>query len=729
MRKKLAGILVLAGTLLCTTCQNPVMEEVEGRLYYSVRVFPAPKNGTLRLSQYRSPGREYVTIFVNPDPGYQLKQNSIIAQPEISGGNPSQVSMRNGKPQVEITANMAVTAIFEPNTVPNTWTVSVDNAISNGFISAYPLTASTGSVIQFTLYPDPGYDLAPGTLTVNGTPVSETLPYTCVMGTENITVSARFEEKDYSGLKASAKKYLDAGNYDTAASFYEEAYKKNSGDPETILYTVFAKLGKLLLDNDVRSVLASMNMAAIPNTLDDWVCDSDWTGSSPWYQTWMGVSYDTAAANKNPPAYADVQFETEDAVLPQLNTRLSGFVGQFGDYPLAQGTNPDTRQKFNNLVFWILLSKNTDGFNGLLERINRYVFGEKFEAIAAIAESFPAGEKVLLNRRLKERFDLDEIYGPGDTFIGKEELDFIFANLRAIKAAAAYLSVYDWTINLRPWLTSLLEPDDGLDQILNKIFAQASANDVHKAYWADSPAVATILPFKNNFLNVRYSSYLNKSRRDLSRALAMAKSSMDYWLDPALSNFTPEARGKYQWAKDGISAAKAALDSNGVFYFPKKLPRPDSASVWPGEAAADYGINVAQFFTPGAFTLTNLFTTEWGGRVPSIFKIEWYEDGDAMFAPVFTGNYTLVTVPIPESDGDENVAGTGNSSPRGLYTFEVNTTYLKKLFPKGFSQFPDKALLSDVFPTIPLWPTRPTYFQGGRTSQAARNLYYYYHWR
>jgi hypothetical protein len=75
------------------------------------------------------------------------------------------------------------------------------------------------------------------------------------------------------------------------------------------------------------------------------------------------------------------------------------------------------------------------------------------------------------------------------------------------------------------------------------------------------------------------------------------------------------------------------------------------------------------------------------------------------------------------------VAGTGNEAPRGIYTFEVNTGYLKQLFPKGFAQYGERALLSEVFRAIPLWPARPSYFMGGRANLSARDLYYYYHWK
>jgi hypothetical protein len=237
--------------------------------------------------------------------------------------------------------------------------------------------------------------------------------------------------------------------------------------------------------------------------------------------------------------------------------------------------------------------------------------------------------------------------------------------------------------------------------------------------------VLNILPFRNNFLTVRNASAMSKAKADLSVALNMANASMSYWYG-AGGTFTAEAKTNHQWAKDALSTAKSAFDSSGVFYFPKNLPESEAGSVWPNQTTADYGVNLAQFFTPGAFTLPNLFTTELGGRAPSLYKIKWYTDRDNGYTAVITDEHTLVSAPIEGTGGEQNVVGTNNSA-YGLYSLEVNTAHLKAIFPTGFSEFGDRALLYKVFPTIPLWPSRPTYFMG--TNNVAKNLYQYYHWR
>ncbi|GHV28592.1 hypothetical protein AGMMS4952_12670 [Spirochaetia bacterium] len=708
------------------------MQQIDPKTTYSVRVFPPPQHGSITLSQERVQQGTNVFVYVNPDPGYVLLDGSLISQSEIDG-NPSGIPKDGEKYQLSITQyNVAVTASFVPK-VPGTYTVSVDPSLTHGKMYAYPLAAPSGTPVRLVLLPDAGYDLVPGSLTLeDGTPVSEVLPFGFTLPSRDVTVIVQFEEKGYEALLASADKYLNVGEYDTAASFYKEAYKKNQTDPKTILYSTFAELGGLLIDPDVRSTLsmtagyeASFNA---PGTIDGWMCDTEYVaaGGGTWYSNWPGVTYDTAAENKNPPLYVHTTHTTEDVVFPQISLRGSNFVTPFGDFHISQ--QKATRQKFFNILFWSLIASNPNGFNGLLEKVNRYVFGAQFEAIAARAASFPANARVPLNNRLKERFGLEDIYGSGPTEIGKAELDYIFANLRAVKAIFEYLTVYDWAIDLRPWLTSEIHVDDGLDQILHKIFSQAASNDKHKEYWKTPSTVANILPFKNSFLHVRDTKSMDRARVDFSKALQMANDSMAHWYG-ASSNFTAAAQAEHQWAKDGLAAAKTAFDGNGVFYFPKKLPKSEAGAVWPNEAAADYGLSVVEFFRPGALSLTNFFTTELGGRAPSLFKVKWYEDSSNSYAAVITDQYELVTASEPSGRDaiETNVNGTGNSAPYRIYSFEMNTAYIKQLFPKGFTQFGEKAPLYKVFPTIPLWPIRPTYFIG--TNISALNLYYYYHWR
>jgi hypothetical protein len=701
-----AALGLLAGALLLCTCQNAALEQLDRTVERTVRIFPAPDHGSLVLSSQRATEGATVVVYVNPDPGYKLQDVGLIRQGE-NGGNASYVTKVGPRYQLSCPAtNLNITGIFEEKPA-GTYTITIDKSIQNGIVFSDPLCAKPGTTVKLYYVPDTGYDLTEGSLNLDGESVagdgsSFTLPE------RDVTVSAAFEKRDFSGLVSSARKSLAAGKYDAAASFYEEVYKIDKDDPEAILYTSFAKLGGLIFDSDVRSLLSgSLHFSVVPTTLEDLICDDTWEGneSDCWYTTYSGTTY-----------------TPEDAVLPKINVRFSGFSTPFGDFDIAQASN--TREKFRNLIFWGLIASNTGGFNDFLDKVNHYVFGANFEAIAARADSLPEGAQVLLSDRLKERLNLEDIYGAGDTYIGKAEVQFIFGELRAIKAAFEFLAAYDWTIDLRPMLTSEIKVDDGLDDILDHIFSLAKNKQA--TLWSDPAKVNAILPFKNNFLTLRNVKYLTKAKDDATKALDMTNAAMAFWYGES-SNFSAEAKASHQWARDGLAAAKTALASDGVFYFPKKLPKSAAGAQWPDSSTADYAVDLGAFLKPGAFSLTKLFTTEWGGLVPSMFKIKWYEDPDNGYQPFLTEEYSIVKGSLPSDDSEENVSGT-NSAPWGLYSFELNTAHLKELFPKGFTSFGDKALFCKVFPTIPLWPSQPTYMEGG-TAKGARALYDYYHLR
>ncbi|MDR0412033.1 MAG: hypothetical protein LBH75_08700 [Treponema sp.] len=733
--KKYALILCAAASL-AGCVEQPFPDDGDTRTLYVVRVFPTPEHGSLTVDYERAPEGTWVQVYVNPEPGYVFDDSSLRYQSDV-GGNPSGIAKINGKYQFSTPsspgAGVSITGTFKPKP-EGEYTVSIASGIRNGVVYVEPTHAAPGTRISLVLVPAAGYDLKPGTLSwmpaagaSNAVPtlVSEDLPYAFDLPAEDIAVSAEFMGMDYTGLMESARKYLNAGKYDNAASFYEEAYKRNNVEPEAVFYSTIGQLANMLLDKDVRSLLSSLYFSSLPGNLEDWVCDPDyWTGET-WYRTYLGT-----------------EEIPEDATLPKINTRISGFATPYGDFKIAQ-VNPQTRQTFNNNLFWALISSYRSGFNDFVDRVNRYVFGDKFEAIAKRAESFPETARVLLNERLKKRFKLEELYGEGEVYVGKMELDYLFANLRLLKAAFEYLAVYDWSIDLRPWMVTEIAEKDGFDEVLMKMFELSTGS--HKDYWNNPSTVARILPFKNNFLSVRNTAYMSRARVDTSKALGAADKALAYWYrdGEGTSRFIEQAKAKYQYAKDGVSAAKAALDGDGVFYFPKNLPKPDPSAVWPDASSADYAVNVPMFFKPGVFSLQNIFTTELGGRAPSLYKIKWYEDRADSFKAVITDVGVPVTEPFEGAGREQNVSGS-NGAPYGIWSFEINTKSLRDIFPKGFEQSSynsrdadgnlktDAAYLYEVFPHVLIWPFAPSYFKGTNSAggnPVASHLYRYYHQR
>ena len=761
----ITGFFVL---LTLSTCKNITLPEVDRRLTYAIRIFPEPENGHLRLSEAKVIADSYITIYANPDPGFEL--TTIVLQMESqANANPTSVNTPGPGYSTQITSHTAVTAIFSPITRANVYSVSVDPFVENGLIYPERVTYSQAQMndpsnpltaLRINIIPQSGFDLVEGSLKVKRSgggeiSISSTLPYVFNLPDpgENLFIEGQFEWLDPSDLKERASRYLRGGLYDTAAELYESAYQREKKDPELILYSTLGLLGDLLIDPDVRAIMGygSLYFSPVPSTIEGWVGDDLYiaSGGDLWYKEYAPTVYTPKAAN-----------------LPKFYNRFSGFIKPFGDSPIAQEPGPeniflfttdkglrkDTREKFSSYIFWAMISSYRSGFNPFVDKVSRYVFGKKFDEALARAESFPENERVLLNSRLKDQFSLEDVYGSGDTYIGKPELDYIFANLLAVKAAFEFLSSYDLTIDLRNWLMDYIYWDHGLDEILNQMFSLLNHPN-HKPLWQDPATVAKMLPLKNNFLTIREAGAMTRAKSTITKAAAKGVSSVNYWFGDSAgqtTKFSPTAKDERRWIEQAWKQAKEALEgvNGGIFYYPRLLPRSEPGSYWPDGSSGDYypdplwdgrfvngievgknkifGVNTAKLFTPGTFTPTNLFTTEINGRAPKMFRIEWYAPPPNYNVVTFTGNSFPVTAPIVGLGNETNSFGVAGY---GIYSFEVNTKNLKEIFPKGFGTLgdatDDKAFMHEVFPSIPIWPWGTTYFKGYQNSAA--KLYEYYH--
>jgi len=766
--------LILVGAIFGSCKSDVDFTPQDQTQRYRITIIPA-QHGVISLYSNEAINGEMVKVFVNPDPGYKVRIGSV--QYRFPGSsNPAWATMTRNVYYYQVqmgTTSMEVTAAFDPLDAADAgnYTVSVDKNLKNGKIISDTTVGSQGEEVTLYIIPNSGYVLKPNSITVkdaaNGTAVSVSVnpipPHSFPLPAQNIIISAEFETSDFAGMLSNAQNYLKAGEYDTAAEFYTQAYNKRGGAAnqndvnEVLFYYSFVKLGDILLNSTVRSLLGigSLQMKLVPSTLDDWICDKNVSElyeqkDNLWYATWSGLDY----GNDNKGYIVEgnailwhprTDLVTEDKVLPRLEERvgiargnagngLGGWGDSFPDTSLVQGANPSSPQKFANLLFWLLLIQNRNaGFNDLLQKIEDRMFGNAFEEAAQIAAQVPDGyQNVPLYDTLKNRFELDKYYGDGASIkVGKAELDYIFGALRMVKAAVQFLRAYDWGIYLQPYLIEELSPGDGLDQILNYVFRLADNNDYYKGYWGNTVTVGRTLPFKNTFLNTRLSENFAKAKNELSTALTMINNSMNYWHGTG-SNFSSQGKSNYQWAKTAFTQAKDAMDgrNSGNFNFPKKLPK--AGESWPAVGSGDYAVNVTAFFAAGAFNLPNLFTMEPSGvRAPAMFKIPWYtEDYDLTFT-LMPNDAARVTTAIP--DDDSFTLPGKEKSWYGVYSLQINTGNLRQIFPRGFEQGKysttgSTAFLYEVFPTIPLWPERPTYLLGpGSGTKSAQDLYKYFH--
>jgi hypothetical protein len=743
-RKHIGGVWIIVSLLTVfsfASCPNISMTEMEAKSTYAVRIYPNPEHGTLKLSEEYVTSGNWITVYVNPDPGYTLTADSLKSYNEdakdLTGGN---IRIKGSKYQYQVAKNTRITAAFEP-VQQGIYSIHVDSGLTRGVIFSTPLSAPPGITVTLTLVPDKGYDLKAGTLFINETPLPDNPPYTFIMPSGNVEVRGEFEAKDFNQLKASAWNYLTIKQYDTAAAFYEEAWEKNPQDPEALFYSSLAKLAGLLIDPEVRTIISGFHIDT-PGTLDDWICDG-YSAGETWWKTYAGT-YDIG----------ETHYEGRDMILPKLSPGQWGFVTPYSDFDISH--DADHIQTFKNHLFWGLIASNTRGFNPLIENLLRDVFGRDFEDLAVRAATFPAAAKVELHPGLKARFGLEAYYGPGTTYVGKAELDYIFGTLRAVKAAVEYLSGYDLTMDMRNWLITEIVRGDNFDTVLQKMFLLSDQmSGARKELWQDYQTVIRMLPFRNNFLRVQNASALSSSKTNFITAFGMLHASWTHWYGTGNGSdstpWTDTAKAKNNWLRNGIARAKAAVESSGVFYYPNKIPDeniggewvwPSPGWDWPDAQTPDtadvkiYGLSMEKFFSPGVFTLQNIFMTEMGGEAPQLWQIEWYEDRAASYVPRYTGNKSLVTGPIERRGRQDDVVGT-NDAPYGKFSFMLNTRHLKEVFPKGFETYTsmkdssvvrvgDQELLSDIFPAIAMWPWAPSYF--GNTITATQ-LYYWYHLR
>jgi hypothetical protein len=652
------------------------------------------------------------------------------------------------------------------------------------------------------------FEVINGELNPTGIPVSTQMPHTFTTPSSgsDVLIKAEFVSSGFREIAQSAGNHLKNGKYDIAARLYEAAYEKRSQAAaadldlldEVIFYNAIGKLGTILIDGRVRTLLGSgknnLNFASVPSTLDDWMCDiaSGWYGTDEnyWYEFYRGIDYtQDNNANENrkgyetgkPPLWRSSTEQTGDVILPKISYTsgfdrmdtgaASGFPGDFGNSPLINQTEAG-RQKYWHVYFMLMLCQTRDeGLNLLLEKMDDLLFGSAFEEAASIAATLRPEARVPLYNNLKARFrnnkgygttgdGLERYYGPGETVVGKAELDFIFGMGRLAKAAVQYLRGYNWFILGQPWLIDDTRPENGLDQILNNAFFLAEDNPVYSVLW-NSSAKTDILPLRGKFLDVRNAGFISKSKDEFKNALGLINGSVTSWFGtnlnatskPSGSNFSQTGFQNYKWAAGGFVAALNALQNDSVFYFPRKLPVPSTSARWPAANQADYGINMGTLFTPSVFSLKNLVVTDPGNqRIPALYRIPWYYQNavDQTGLNILPRNAARVTGPIPDDDSSTVASQQVNYM---LYTLEMNMDNFRAIFPKGFEQTkytnhynrvptepspnpdynPDiagkRAFLYEVFPTISIWPERPTYLSGPGNggNKSAQYLYKYYH--
>ena len=701
----------LLAALCMTSCPHgPPVDDSDPTTVriYSIAVQQG-EHGNISVSPSSAAEGAQVSVFVNPDAGYRLKQDSLVfvydRNSEFRGGIdlfgfPYRFSM--------FPANGYVTAEFIPVSAGN-YTVHIGSS-DNGRIETYPQFGPPGTKV--TVYPQGNVGFGVTSIQANGVDVPFNTGYVFELGSADVTVTGLFERKTASEFLTLAKDMLSVGNYDLAFSYFESAYQADNANKEAIVYSTLGKLAGILIDPAVRPVLKQINLAVVGNTLNEWFCDTEWmqgkTDNARWYAYYVPDMDDGSTAKDGSLRYdpnSDRQYYDTGAWLPRLGYPRNFPTGGFNNYNITHASVNNSQETFrwfwDALLLYNLIGNNENGINNLLADVNNKIFGSAFEEAASRYAKLSFQDNVALHPRLKSRFHLKDFYGPSDMMIGKAELDLIFSMLRSVKAGIEFLAAYDWEMDTRMLRINGVAADFGMKEIFEKIVYNI---DLEISNTGSRAFLSRLLPLRNHFLKDKNNGMMPKAKNDLVKAVTTAKAAYAYY-SGSTSHITTEGEANlasdWAWADDLFTKLQNGLNSGGNFYFSMELPRGQPS--WYDATSGKYGLNLAQFFTPGSLSIDRLLVTEGNGQYPVFYKLS-YNWGNLPYpdSKVYTGTKTKMNA----------VADFGSDSD-DIFSFELNATNIRRVLVKGMPEGPGTELFCVAVPEIPVWKS---YVPGGVVS-------------
>jgi tetratricopeptide (TPR) repeat protein len=653
MKSKVFPIVVLL-VLGFTTCDHALGPMPERQfVYYNVYANPF-EHGTVKVEPTVAKPGTSVFVEVNPDPGWILPAAGGI----IGEGNLGLAFLDN---HFDMPAtNVFLTITLQP--VPAGNHTVTRGPISHGRISPNVMYGQPGSQVSVAVLPDEDYALKAGGLKANGVPVAGP-PYTFTIGAGNVTLTAEFEQiSEPARLFAEGKKALEAGDYDAAGRFFESAYNKNPQNNEYIFWASLSKLAGLLIDEDVRNnVLRShLGFSGYPTTLNRFFSD-----------TWLGTYY---------------HGETADFMRMPALSLPDGWGNESVHQDSLRGDTSSTILTYRVDQWACLVRRNPKGYNEFLTDTLDFLFGEKFESIAALADTMDYDTRIPLSAAMIQSLHLEDVLEPGDT-LGKVDIDLVFSLFRAGKALVEYLAAYDWETDTSVFpMNALLDFNAVVEQIVDLVNERGSTSG------RDMNAAEAILPFRTKLLTLRDSGLLVKARRDFTKAIeGLAKAGDYYFGGGPIPQAIEDIRSDYAWMPAALTSMKTELGkSGGVFYFSGALGAEikDFFNHWydygvsfempkgnyVNPADAKYAVNFDKLFAPGQFNLGNIFLT-FSRDTPRFYGFNGgnLQNGTAITSKSQISSYSQV----------------------GL---RLNMKVFKEVFIKGFDEYGDEEWLHTLIP-------------------------------
>ena len=279
-------------------------------------------------------------------------------------------------------------------------------------------------------------------------------------------------------------------------------------------------------------------------------------------------------------------------------------------------------QALSMLVLANVLNGNSDGLNDAVDDLYSTLF-ESDEYNSAITKINSIKNAVELPAAVVQGMELNEMLGEGETFkIGAPELKLIKSVLDVLKGTFEFIQSYNLNIDL-----SLLKMDW-------QELVPAGAEEPPVQWILDNFGAynASIDPIANNLLGARGNGVgtakMNQAKATFVGVIDDVIAAYDDIVgeNSIYPAAITEMLGEYAVLKDTALKLKAAINKGGLFGIPKEISK--DATSWPVPANItelnnySFIIDFGKIFTPGYFSITNMFETiKSGGRtVPVIYK-------------------------------------------------------------------------------------------------------------
>ncbi len=426
------------------------------------------------------------------------------------------------------------------------------------------------------------------------------------------------EGKSVDDLLADGVKSLEAEKWEEAVAYYDAAYENDNNDAKAIIYSVLANLAKISVDDKVVSLIKeNFGFTKYPNRLNA-LFSKDWLEKVP-NSDYIEYEY----CNGNTCGYWYDEYELEWYDLDKVgyyscgynsgnyNCTLLSSTPQYDSVYLPAIKIPDwvkggKGSVYNDALFsgnvfnseaWAIsllaniLDKNSSGLNNLLDGVIDGVFGTSYnEAVNRLKKlENRKEERISLDPYFIEKLDLEDVFDKYDK-IGWAEVNAVLSAMLAVKASLEWVASYDLNMDLS-WLKYAWK-DDPADMVNHFKNADASR-----------------LPFNNNFLKARPGK-MDIAKADYIKAIEGLRAS--YASIQSSELYPDEAKDAYATVNDGFGKLIEAIRDGGKFY----IPEDPTKGTWPTSKGEDVigSIELGRFFTPGYFSLQEIFETESNGK-------------------------------------------------------------------------------------------------------------------